>query len=321
MNRGFMIAEPSMGGRAGLVWLVLLIAGAIWCAALEVPYLSGRIVDQAGLLSAQAVGEIEGHLEKLEQETGSQVAVLIVASLEGEVVSDYSLQVAETWKLGRGAFDDDALLLISRDDRKMRLEVGYGLEPILTDAMSKRILDDIIAPRFRAGDFDGGVRSAIGAIDGLVRGDETLPAPAPDSRRDFAAQKGKRNPLAMIVFLIPMTLFSAQALGTRGCTAWFLYVFLMPFWLLFPLAIAGKPFGVIPFVVWAVGFPILWVLLHRGSGGSGGPPGSTGGRWGPIVFPTGGWSSSGGGFSGGFGGGGFSGGGGSFGGGGASGSW
>lgn len=307
--------------RSGSIWLAILIAGCGWCAALDIPFLGGRVNDLAGLLSAQTVSELEGQLETLEQDTGSQIAVLTVPSLEDEALSDFTLRVAETWKLGRGKFDDGALLFISRDDRTMRLEVGYGLEPVLTDAMSKRILDEVMAPRFRSGDFDGGISAAVGAIDGLIRGDGTLPPPAND-QRVLPAREGRRNPILFFAFLIPITLFSRQALAARGCLAWFLYLFLMPFWLFFPLALLGKPLGYIPICLWAVGFPILWAIRGRGPGGPGGPPGGSGSRWGPIVFPTGGWSSSGGGFGGGgFGGGGFSGGGGSFGGGGASGSW
>ena len=115
----------------------------------------------------------------MEADTGTQVAVLTIDSLEGEQLEEYSLRVAETWALGRKGQDDGALLLIVKNDRKMRLEVGYGLEPTLSDVMSRRILDQILRPRFRAGDFDAGVSAAIDAIDGLVRGTSTLPPPDP----------------------------------------------------------------------------------------------------------------------------------------------
>jgi len=132
-------------------WACLAASTAL---ALDVPRLTGRVNDYADLLSSDAEIRIEQKLAMLEKDTGAQVAVLTIQSLEAESLEEYSLRVAETWALGRGDQDDGALLLIARNDRKMRLEVGYGLEPTLTDIMSKRILDQVLRPRFRAGDFD-----------------------------------------------------------------------------------------------------------------------------------------------------------------------
>jgi uncharacterized protein len=288
-------------------------------AALEVPYLSGRVVDEAGLLDAAQKARIETRLATIEEQRGSQIAVLTVPSLEDEVLEDYSLRVAETWKLGRDELDDGALLLVARDDRKMRLEVGYGLEAVLTDATSRRILDDVMRPRFRAGDFGGGIEDAILAIEGVLAGDEgALPPPAADGggisgdSMPWPARAG-----FFIFFLFVVGIFSLTALFSQGCAGWFLYLFLMPFWLAFPLAILGTPFGWLFLPAWLVGFPILRSLT-AGARKKGTMPGWLGGG----TLPRG-WSSSrgwgGGGFSGG--GGGFSGGGGSFGGGGASSSW
>ena len=284
--------------------------------ALEVPYLSGRVVDAADLLSPDAESALDSKLAALESETGSQVAVLTVPSLEGEVLEDFTLRVAETWKLGRGDFDDGALLFIARDDRKMRLEVGYGLEPIIPDAIARRILDSVIQPRFREGDFDGGVIAAVEAIDGLVKSDGTLPLPEPPAR-SHSRPRGPTLGFGFIIFLLVVGLFSLQALSAKGCAAWGLYLFLIPFWITFPLAFFGRPGGLIPGVLWILGFPLLWLMLHKTGTGKDWIDRHDGGA-GPFIFGGGGggWSSSGGGF-----GGGFSGGGGSFGGGGASGSW
>ena len=282
--------------------------------ALEVPPLEGRINDLAGMISDGSEQRLEGYLAELEQETGSQVAVLTVPSLEGEVLEDYSLRVAEAWRLGRGQFDDGALLLIAREERRMRLEVGYGLEGTIPDAYAKRIVDDVIRPRFKSGDFDGGVIMAVDAIGGLIRGDDSLPPPAAESTGLGSESRGT-GILGFLFFLIPLGLFSLQALASRGCASWMLYLFMMPFWLFFPLAVLGTPFGFIPVVLWIVGFPILRAILQSTGFGT------SGGRGGMLWGPTGGWSSSRGGWGGSFGGGGFSGGGGSFGGGGASGSW
>ena len=314
-----MISSSCREACLGLLTTLLFVTSAAFAVDKEVPFLSGRVIDQAYMLTTAAEANLEAKLEALEEATGVQVAVLTVPSLEGEVLEDYSLRVAETWKLGRGKFDDGALLLISRDERKMRLEVGYGLEGTIPDAYSKRILDDVLQPRFRSGDFDGGVEAAIDTISGLVRGDESLPPPTVQPTVPMG-DGGGAGIVPFLFFLVPIGMFSLQAIGARGGSAWFLYFFLMPFWLIFPLSMLGAPVGYIPLVLWIVGFPILRKLL----GGSGGPPrGGTGSRsgGGPVFIPGGGgWSSSRGGWGGGFGGG-FSGGGGGFGGGGASGSW
>jgi len=307
-------------GRTALATLLAAsLAFTTIAADLEVPYLAGRVNDLADLLSPDAETALETRLQQLEESTGTQVAVLTIPSLEGEVLEDFSLRVAETWKLGRGQFDDGVLLLIARDDRKMRVEVGYGLEGTIPDAYAKRIADDIMQPHFRAGDFDRGVTAAVDALAGLVKGDDSLPPPGSGSQTSQPASGGP-GAVGFLFFLIPIGLFSLQALATRGCMAWFLYVFLMPFWFLFPLAFFGRPGGFVPFGLWVLVFPVLWAVIHNTAGGK---------RWldtgsGPFLGRGGGWSSSRGGwggFGGGFSGGGFSGGGGSFGGGGASGSW
>ena len=300
-----------MTDRPGWRIVALLLAlGAIAPSAhaeLEVPFLAGRVNDLADMLPPDAESRIEARLERLETERGAQVAVLTIPTLEGEVLEDYSLRVAETWKLGRGEFDDGVLLLIARDDRKMRLEVGYGLEPAITDLASRRILDDVIRPRFRQGDFSGGIVEGVEVVAGLVEGEDALPPPG-------AKPAGRPRGLQRFFgFLATVGFFSFLAVGSRGCVGWLLFALITPFWFAIPLSIWGRPFGFVPGAVWVVAFPVLWAWLGRTSWG---------GRW---TGSGGGWSSSGGswgGFSGGgFSGGGFSGGGGSFGGGGSSGSW
>ncbi len=121
--------------------------------ALEVPYLAGRVNDQANLLEDGFEGQLEERLRLLEEETGAQVAVLTIPSLEGDPLEDFSMRVVETWKLGRAGADDGVLILIARDERRMRIEVGYGLEPVLTDAEAGRIVSRMMAPKFRSGDL------------------------------------------------------------------------------------------------------------------------------------------------------------------------
>src|SRR6476619_1899726 len=163
--------------RASLLALLLCWA----CAALAlvaVPPLSGRVVDQTGTLSAGDVASLTQTLKDLETRKGSQVAVLIVPTTDGEAIEQYSLRVAEAWKIGRKKIDDGALLVIAKNDRRLRIEVGYGLEVALTDATTKRIIDEEITPKFKAGDFAGGVSAGIDRMIRVIDG-EKLPAPEP----------------------------------------------------------------------------------------------------------------------------------------------
>ncbi len=280
--------------------------------ALGVPKLEGFVNDYAALLSPAAKSRITNKLEKLRADTGAQVVVLTLDSLEGEQLEEYSFRVAEGWALGREAEDDGALLLIAKNDRKMRFEIGYGLEPTLTDVMTKRILDQIIRPSFRAGDFDGGVERAIDAVDGLIRGTSTLPPPSPrDLQSDFPP---RLFGAFWLLFLVPFVLI---VVGTNPFQ-WFLYLFLVPFVAVGGVSTIG-PDGA-PFVVglWLVGAPITWYFIgrkrkrQRRRRGKRGSRGWSGGAWSSGGGGGGGWSGGGGGFSGG---------GGGFGGGGSSGSW
>lgn len=303
---------PTMAAPAVVAALLLGVLG-IAAGALEVPYLSGRVTDEADMVPAEAESRIESELAAFEQRTGHQVAVLTVPSLEGEALEDYSLRVAETWALGREGVDDGVLLLVARDERRMRLEVGYGLEPELTDLASRRILDDVIRPRFRQGDFGAGVEAGVEAVIGVLEeGVDSLPPPRSEPA-------GPEIPLPMrllgtLFLLVTLGTFAVSAVASRGCQGWGLYLFLVPFLGVFPGVLWGPRVGVATVVVWLILFPLVrlwasrfgrpaWMDRMAESGGRGG------------IF--GGSSSGGGGFSSG----GFSGGGGSFGGGGASSSW
>ncbi len=313
-----MIFRQRPGAAAALMLVAML--SSVPAAALEVPYLAGRVNDLAGLLSQETARQLESKLEQLEQATGAQVVVLTLKSLDGEPLEDYSMRVVETWKLGREGVDDGVLLLVSRDDRKVRIEVGYGLEPTLTDALSRRIISNLMVPEFREGDFDGGVSAAVDAIDATVRGQEELvPAGLMDSpKSDFFDGDWVAALLFLGIFALVVGTFSLIAVATSGFVGWFLYLFLMPFYFAFPAAIFGLTVGLIALGAWVVAFPVLRRLIGDKIGKSW-TGGTSRGGW-----SSGGWSrswSSGGFSGGGFSGGGFSGGGGSFGGGGASGSW
>ena len=300
-----MVIRSARPFRSCALVAVLLVATVV--AALEVPYLSGRVNDQADLLGDSFETGLDGRLRQLEEDTGAQVAVLTIVSLEDDPIEDYSIRVVETWKLGRAGADDGVLILIVRDDRRMRIEVGYGLEGMLTDAQAGRIIDGLMAPRFRAGDFEGGVEAAADAVSSAIRGE---PVDLPEE----AARGRGMNPGPLIFFLIFGLPFIGAALSSRGAAGWILYLFLTPFFFAFPAAMLGLKAGAVVAGAWLVGFPLLRLMWPRTAATKG--AGSRRGTfWGPFIGGGGG----GGGFSGG--GGGFSGGGGSFGGGGASGGW
>jgi uncharacterized protein len=159
--------------------LLALLLGWVFPALADVavPPLVGRVVDQTGTLSTNDVSALNQTIRAFEARKGSQVAVLIVPTTDGEAIEQYSIRVAEAWKIGRKKIDDGVLLVIAKNDRKLRIEVGYGLEGALTDVTSKRIIDEIITPRFRNGDFSGGISAGVDRILRVVEG-EKLPAPA-----------------------------------------------------------------------------------------------------------------------------------------------
>ncbi|MCW8984100.1 MAG: TPM domain-containing protein, partial [Thermoanaerobaculales bacterium] len=200
--------------------IVLVVATGV--SALEVPYLAGRVNDQANLLDDGVESQLEERLRLLEEETGAQVAVLTIPSLEGDPLEDFSIRVVETWKLGRADADDGVLILIARDERRMRIEVGYGLEGVLTDAQSGRIIDGLMAPRFREGDFDGGVSAAVEAVSSAIRG-EPVDFPEKQSRSTGV------NPASFVFLLIFGLPFIGTALTARGAAGWIVGIFLIPF--------------------------------------------------------------------------------------------
>jgi uncharacterized protein len=295
--------------KAARALLLALLVGWIFPAFAEVavPPLTGRVVDRTGTLSSGDIASLTRTLEDLEKRKGSQIAVLIVPTTGEETIEQFSIRVAEAWKIGRKKIDDGALLVIAKNDRHLRIEVGYGLEGVLTDATTRRIIDEVITPKFKAGDFAGGVVAGVNRIIGLIDG-EQLPAPEPEHWQapSFLDQVDPFNPF-VIVGIFVLGSFLRTMLGR-----------------LLGAAAAG---GIVGFFAWmlagSIGAAVLLAIiavvitLVAGSWGWGGPGGYRRGGW-----PGGGYGGS---WPGGSGGsrddGGFSGRGGSFGGGGASGSW
>ncbi|MEN8165316.1 MAG: TPM domain-containing protein [Acidobacteriota bacterium] len=290
-----------------LCFALLLTILPLVSVAKEVPFLGGRVNDLAGMIDDGPQAQLETALEQLETDTGAQLVVLTVPSLEGAVLEDYALEVASTWQLGRKETDDGVLVLVAKEERRIRIEVGYGLEGAIPDVTAKRIIDGIMTPRFREGDFSGGITEATEALAALVRG-EAVELPEPESYQNFSDAPLSSQLMALSIFGIVIGVFSFTALFGQGGQSWFLYFFLMPFYAAFPTAFFGKA-GLILLAAWIVGFPILRILTWHS------PWGRSFKTRHPGLFRVG---SSGGGWSSG---GGFSGGGGSFGGGGASGGW
>lgn len=309
-----------MVGRVATALLVLLVVGLVLgasapAAAREVPRLSSWVSDQAEIVPDSTERRLEETLARFEEETGSQVVVLTIESLEGEVLEDYSYRVASENGIGREEEDDGVLLLIAVQDRKLRIEVGYGLEGELTDLEAGRIIRNVITPRFKQGDFGAGVEDGVSAILATLRGEEAAVPEGPpagpvetSSSRDWL--------LAVLIFFGVIGVFALQAVFSKGCQSWFLFVFLMPFFLAFGDALFGGDGSLTLLIGWIFIFLVLKFLLHGTKGGRRMMSDS------PILSGLSRWSTTSSGRSGGgFSSGGFSGGGGSFGGGGASGSW
>lgn len=194
--------------RARLLSFLLLLIASSLAQALEVPPLRGRVNDYAGVMSQDQVRALESQLAQFEQETGHQIAVLTVPTLAGEDIEGFSIRVAENWKLGKKGFDNGVILLVAVKDRKLRLEVGYGLEGVLPDAIADRIIRDYIVPRFRAQDYAGGVIAGIDAVQKVIK-QEPLPESA---RKTNQAPHSGFNSLAM--FAIAFVIFALMAFSS-----------------------------------------------------------------------------------------------------------
>jgi uncharacterized protein len=210
----------SIGGARRVILAVLALAlaglpGQV--SALDVPPLSGRVVDNAGIVSADGERALTDYFRRIEEATGAQIAVLTVESLEGEVVEDYSIQVVDAWQLGRAGEDDGVLLLIAMQEKKIRIEVGYGLEGRLTDATSGVIIREYLQPYFRAGRFEDGVLAASQAIGSVVAEGTEVAAAAP-SGAERVARPADPSPTRGIPFnfALIMIIFALGGLGRRG---------------------------------------------------------------------------------------------------------
>ena len=288
------------------VLLALLLGWALPALALvAVPQLTGRVVDQTGTLSSGDIAQLTQTLADLERRKGSQIAILIVPTTDGEAIEQFSLRVAEAWKIGRKKVDDGALLVVAKNDRRLRIEVGYGLEGVLTDVTTKRIIDEVITPKFKGGDFAGGISDGVSRMIGLVNG-EKLPEPEPPHWESPALGNyiDPFNPFVLaFVFIVSSALRAALGRLVGSAATGGFVGFLA--WLFIGSIGAALAIGAGAFLIAAL------IDIVPSGGGRG-----TRGGWSGGSSSSGNWSSSSSSDSGSF-----SGGGGSFGGGGASGSW
>ena len=296
--------------------------------ATEIPFLTGRVTDNAQILSPDTQRVITEALKAHEDKTGNQVAVLTVPSLEGEGIEEYALNVFNGWKLGQKGKDNGILLVVAPSDRRMRIEVGYGLEGTLTDGTAGSIIRNVITPHFKKEDYNSGVSEGVKSIISVLEGGQVPDASGETSgKSNFSSGLNIESDLSIIerilfgAFIFGIIgLFTVIGVLTPG-VGWFLYFFLIPFWAMFPIVVLGTKGAFYLLIIYLVGYPLAKILLKntdwykkaakdlrtKGKASIGG-----------FTIGSGG---SGGSWSSGSSGGGFSGGGGSSGGGGASGSW
>lgn len=275
---------------AALCFALLPLLG--WSAnEVALPALTERVTDLTGTLSAEDKAGLTASLATLEKDKGAQIAIVLLPTTQPESIEQFGIRLAEAWKIGRKGVDDGVIIIVAKDDRRMRIEVGHGLEGAIPDAIAKRIVAEQMAPRFREGDFAGGLRATVATLDKVIRG-EPLPAPVVHTAPG-GTDTGDALTFLLIVFFMAGVIRSMFGLlgslavsGIAGWLAWTVFA---------SLGLAGGAA--------LVAFVLSFIRLGRGGWSSGGRGG----------FP--------GGFGGGSGGGGFSGGGGGFGGGGASGNW
>lgn len=284
---------------AALGLLLLSAAGLAADGLVAVPPLQARVIDLTGTLNRDQAGALDAELAQFERSHGSQIVILLVPTTQPETIEAYSIRVAEAWKLGRKGVDDGILILVAKNDRKLRIEVGRGLEGAVPDAVAKRIVAETIGPRFKEGDFYGGLKAGVAKLQAVVGG-EALPPPKSASRNGAGAAMDLET--LFIVAIVVATMLGAvmnRWFGRFGGSIITSGVVGGLAWLVTGSVLAALIGAILVFI---------FVLAFASSGRGGG-------------WSSGGWSGGGGGWGGGSSDGGFSGGGGDFGGGGASGDW
>jgi len=315
------------------VLLLALLFTMLSATGSEVPYLTGRVNDNAHILSENTIRSLSDTLKAHETRTSNQIVILTVQSLEGESIEDFANKVFNEWKIGQKDKDNGILIVVVPGERRMRIEVGYGLEETMPDLLAGRIIQNIMAPRFREGDYDGGVTDGTLTVVSILEGNappENAEISQPGSSSGQLKFAGIENPdlslterilLGAFIFGI-IGLFTLIGIFTPGF-GWFLYLFLIPFWATFPIMVVGTNGALICFITYLIVYPAAKLFIKKtswykkanndlqtkgkasiggfvfSSGGSGGSwsSGSSGSR---SSFSGGGGSSGGGGASGGW---------------------
>jgi uncharacterized protein len=252
--------------------LIAAILSAVAIAfGADVPFLAGRITDNAEILSPGVRSALTKELKSHEDRTGNQIAVLTVPTLGGESIEDYAVAVFSAWKLGKKGKDNGVLIIVVPNERRMRIEVGYGLEGTLTDGTAGRIIRNAMAPRFKEGDYDGGVEAGVKNVIDLLEGGKGPDAEA-NSDGKTAESSGlhingpdlsipERILFGAFIFGI-IGLFTVIGILTPG-VGWFLYFFLIPFWAMFPIVVVGTTGALYMLGTYMVVFPIAKLLLAK----------------------------------------------------------
>lgn len=316
------------------IFLSAILLTAWVAMGADVPYLTGRITDNAQLLTSETRKALSESLKAHEVRTTNQIAILTLPSLGGESIEDFAVKVFKEWKLGRKGKDNGILIVVAPNDRRMRIEVGYGLEGIMTDLMAGRIVQNIMTPKFKNGDYNGGIADGAKAVIDLLEGRKLQEIADAGDKGGTSENSGFFNAQGPDMSIIERILIGAFVFGIIGLftiigiftpgVGWFLYLFLIPFWAMFPVIVVGGKGAFMCLVTYLIVFPVAKLLIRNSAWyGKAKKDLRTKGKTsiGGFVFSSGGssgrsWSSGGGHSSGGF-----SGGGGSSGGGGASGGW
>jgi len=316
-----------MKKNVGVLFIIAVLLISMTAFAVDVPYLTGRVTDNAQILSDETRKSITERLKAHEDKTTNQIAVLTVPTLNGEGIEEYAVAVFNDWKLGQKGKDNGILVVVAPHDRRMRIEVGYGLEGTMPDGVAGSIIRDVMTPHFKNNDYNKGIDEGVNAIIKVLEG-----GAVPDAQ-NFADSGGQKSSgfhldapdmslterilIGAFIFGI-IGLFTVVGVMTPG-VGWFLYLFLIPFWAMFPVIVVGSTGALYLFFTYLIAYPVAKLLLRNSDWYvKAAKDLKTKGRAtvGGFTMTSGGsgssWSSGGSGFSGG---------GGSSGGGGASGSW
>lgn len=314
--------------------LLLLLTGILAGAGMDIPYLTGRVNDNAHVLTGNQLDSLSEMLLRHENLTTNQVVVLTIASLEGNNIEDYAYRVFNEWGLGQKGQDNGVLIVVAPNDRRMRIEVGYGLEAVLTDLTTSHIIQNVMAPRFREGDFNSGIMEGTRAVVNVLEGKNSMDLPvtidgtgseAPGFYNDFTPDMTITERILIGSFIFGIIgLFTVMGILTPGF-GWFIYFFLIPFWAMFPIVVLGTKGALICLITYLISYPAAKLYVNQtewykkarkdlrttGSASVGGltfSSGSSGSSWssgsssssGSRSFSGGGGRSGGGGSSGGW---------------------